>query len=65
MVMFIYISATILGNSIAMIKLPAHLCSAIANLGINRFGILFLVIVIYIILGCLMEAMSAIIILFQ
>ena len=62
MVMFIYIGATILGNSIAMIKLPAHLCRAIANLGINRFGILFLIIIIYIILGCLMEAMSAIII---
>ncbi len=62
MIMFITIGAQIMGNAISMIKLPAHLCSLVENSGMSRTGVLLTIIAIYIILGCLMDALSAIII---
>jgi len=60
MIIFIIIGASLLGNFISMIKLPAMLCTAIANAGIGRYGVLCGIIVIYIILGCLLEATAVI-----
>jgi len=60
MIIFIMIGAYLLGNFISMIKLPAQLCSAISNAGLGRYSVLCGIIGIYIILGCLMEALSVI-----
>ena len=62
MIMLIYIGAQILGYFISMIKLPANLCTMIQNMEISKFAVLFIITLMYYVLGSLMEAMSAIII---
>jgi len=56
MVLFILIGASLLGTFISMIKLPAQLCIAVGDAGIGRYAVLFGIIGIYIVLGCLIEA---------
>lgn len=61
MIMFTLVGANVLGNIISMIKLPANLCNKIAELGVTPYYILFYVICLYIILGCLMNATAVIV----
>jgi len=58
MCFLIVVSANMLGTSLALLRIPAQLCSAIAASGLDPLVIWGLVIVMYLILGCLMCVIS-------
>jgi len=58
MCFLIVVSANMLGTSLALLRIPAQLCTAIAASGLDPLVIWGLVIVMYLILGCLMCVIS-------
>jgi tripartite ATP-independent transporter DctM subunit len=58
MILFITVGAMILGQGVSMIKLPSELTLWFAGLGLGKMQIWIGVIIFYIILGCLMEGIS-------
>ncbi|MFC1955867.1 TRAP transporter large permease [Chloroflexota bacterium] len=58
MVLFIVVCAKILGMGVSMIKLPAELSEFVGSLGIGRMGIWVGIIILYLALGCLMDALA-------
>jgi len=61
MIFVIIIGAQVLGNCLSMIKVPARLCILIAEAGVSSYTVLFYVIILYLVLGCLISALSVII----
>jgi len=51
----ILIGVGIMSNFLAIVRLPNTLAELVANLEVNRYVIFFAVVIIYIILGCLMN----------
>ncbi|MBA7690622.1 C4-dicarboxylate TRAP transporter large permease protein DctM [subsurface metagenome] len=58
MCFLIVVSANMLGTSLALLRIPAQLCAIIAASGLDPLVIWGLVIVMYLILGCLMCVIS-------
>jgi TRAP-type C4-dicarboxylate transport system permease large subunit len=58
MVFTLLIGANILGHFMIMSHIPESLSRWIINSGINRYLVLSIICIIYIILGCLMEGMA-------
>jgi len=60
MVLFIVIGARILAISMALIKLPAHLCALMLGSGLSDYSVWFFVVIMYLFLGCFMDGISLI-----
>ena len=58
MVFIILIGANILGYFMTVSQIPESLSRLIVNLGLNRYVVMSIICIIYIILGCLMEGMA-------
>jgi TRAP-type C4-dicarboxylate transport system permease large subunit len=58
MVFTILIGANILGYFMTVSQIPESLCGWIVSLGLNRYMVMSIICIIYIILGCLMEGMA-------
>jgi C4-dicarboxylate transporter DctM subunit len=58
MIFVIIIGATILGAFLAVTRLPYNLADTVAALPVNRHVILFLILVVYILLGTIMDSMA-------
>jgi len=62
MIILIQVGALIFGNFISMAKIPATICLYLESLELSKYIVLAIITVIYLILGMVMEAMSAIVI---
>jgi tripartite ATP-independent transporter DctM subunit len=60
MVFLVLIGAVIFGNFLAITRLPMMLATLVASLAVSKYIILFLIIVIFAILGCFMDALPMI-----
>jgi tripartite ATP-independent transporter DctM subunit len=58
MVFTILIGANILGYFMTVSQIPESLSSLIVSLGLNKYVVMSIICVVYIILGCLMEGMA-------
>jgi C4-dicarboxylate transporter, DctM subunit len=58
MVFTILIGANILGYFMTVSQIPETLSGLILSLGLNRYAVISIVCIIYVILGCLMEGMA-------
>jgi tripartite ATP-independent transporter DctM subunit len=58
MVFLILIGAYIFGTFLAITRLPMFLANYVNGLDVNRFVILAIIVIIYIILGCLMDSLA-------
>jgi len=61
MILFIVVGASVFGNIISMIKLPANLCNLVVTSEVGPYSILFYVVCLYVFLGCVMSATAAIV----
>jgi len=60
MVMFIMIGAKIFGQALSMLKIPAQLCDMLTSMEISALVAWLGVCIVYLILGCLMDGISLI-----
>ena len=60
MILLIIVGAMIFGYFLAVTRLPNELASAIAGLPVNRYVILGIVLIAYLLIGCVMDAMAMI-----
>lgn len=60
MIFIIIIGATLLGAFLAVTRLPYNLADTVAALPVNRYVILFLILLVYILLGMIMDSMAMI-----
>ncbi|MDB4443815.1 TRAP transporter large permease [bacterium] len=58
MIFIIVIGATLLGAFLAVTRLPYNLAEMVSVLPVNRYVILVLILLVYIILGCIMDSMA-------
>ena len=57
----VLIGALIFGYFLTITQVPQNLTRYVSNLGLNRYEVLALIMVMYLVLGCLMDAMAMII----
>lgn len=62
MALFIVVSAMIFGYFIAITRLPAAISSFINGLDVNKYVIVFIILAIYIVLGCIMDGLAMLLI---
>ncbi len=62
MALFIVISAMVFGYFIAITRLPHAISAFIDGLSVNKYIIVFIILVIYIILGCIMDGLAMLLI---
>lgn len=55
---FIMLGTAILSQAVSLLALPREAVAFIADLGFNRYGILIMIILVYIILGCFFDGIS-------
>lgn len=55
---FVVLGATILGQSVAILGVTQQILQAVAESGLDRYGILVLVVVVYLVLGCFLDGLS-------
>jgi len=60
MITFIIVGAMIFGYFLAVTRLPFELANTIAALPLNRYIILGIILVVYLLIGCVMDAMAMI-----
>ena len=58
MIMLIYTGASALSSAIAYMMIPQHLAQAIAAMDISRYAILVIICFIYMLMGCLFDGVS-------
>lgn len=57
----VLIGALMFGYFLAVTQTPQHVTEFLTNLGVGRYGVLGLILLMYLVLGCLMDAMAMII----
>ena len=57
----VLIGALIFGYFLAITQTPQHVTEFLTGLGLGRYGVLALILLMYLVLGCLMDAMAMII----
>lgn len=57
----VLIGALLFGYFLTVTQTPQHLTSLLAGLGLGKYGVLALIMAMYLLLGCLMDAMAMII----
>jgi tripartite ATP-independent transporter DctM subunit len=60
MIFFILLGADMLNVFLALSQLPVELATRVQGLGVDPIAILFAILVIYVVLGCLMDSLSMI-----
>lgn len=60
MISFIILGAMMFGYFLAVTRLPFEMADAISALSLNRYSILLIIIAIYLLIGCVMDAMAMI-----
>ena len=55
---FVVVGAVILAQSISILGIPQELIEAIQNMGMSKYYVLTLIVLIYLILGCLFDGLS-------
>lgn len=60
MIFVIFLGAMILGYFLAITRLPFELASLIGGLPVNRYLILILIVMVYLLLGCVMDSLAMI-----
>ncbi len=55
---FLVLGATILAQSVSVLGIPQHILEVVAQSGLGTHSVLFVVIVIYLILGCFFDGLS-------
>ena len=55
---FVVVGAVILAQSISILGIPQKLIEAIQNMGMSKYYVLTLIVLIYLILGCLFDGLS-------
>ena len=60
MIFFILLGAMILGYFFAVTRLPNEISNAVAALHVSRYLVWFLIVLIYLFLGCIMDSMAMI-----
>lgn len=58
MVWLLYVGASLLGTAMGLLRIPAYLAALVASLGLSPLSIWFVVIILYLILGCFMETLA-------
>ena len=58
MIFLILIGAYVFGNFLTITKLPITLANLVNGLDVNRYVILFVIILIYAVMGCLMDSLA-------
>jgi TRAP-type C4-dicarboxylate transport system permease large subunit len=61
MIAFILAGAAFLTLSMGYIGLPRHLAEFITGLGLSQFGLLFWLMVFYVVLGCFLDGISMVV----
>nr|WP_298411194.1 TRAP transporter large permease [uncultured Halomonas sp.] len=54
----IMLGTAVLAQAVSLLGLPREAVAAIAELGFNRYGILFLIVLVYLVLGCFFDGIS-------
>ncbi|OKL42317.1 TRAP transporter large permease [Pseudovibrio exalbescens] len=54
----VLIGATILAQSVALLGIPQDILELATSSGLNRYGILILVVLVYLLLGCIFDGLS-------
>ncbi len=55
---FLVLGATVLAQSVSILGIPQEILQTAANSGLGTYGIFFIVIAIYLVLGCLFDGLS-------
>ncbi len=55
---FVVLGATILAQSVSILGIPQQILHSVAASGFDRYGVLFLVVLLYLILGCFFDGLS-------
>ncbi|MFC2008878.1 TRAP transporter large permease [Chloroflexota bacterium] len=58
MVFLVFIGANFLGNGLSMLRIPRLLFESVSNLGLSAIQLWIVVVVVYIVLGCLMDTLA-------
>ena len=58
MIFFILIGATLFGQFLAMSRIPAEVSSLVMGLDVNKYVIVVLILLVYVLLGCFMEGIA-------
>jgi tripartite ATP-independent transporter DctM subunit len=58
MIFIILLGAIILGYFLSVSRIPFHLADSIGGLPVNRYFILIFILLLYVILGCVMDALA-------
>ena len=61
MLTFLFALAKIMGNGLGLLEIPQRLVELAVTLGIGKYSLLGIIILMYVIMGCLMESLSAIV----
>jgi tripartite ATP-independent transporter DctM subunit len=60
MIMFIIIGAYVFGYFLALTRIPSNLASWVGTLEVSRYVVLVIILIVYVILGCLMDSLAMI-----
>jgi len=58
MVFFLFIGANLLGNGLSMLRIPTRIFEMISELGLSNMQVWIGVVILYIIMGCLMDTLA-------
>jgi C4-dicarboxylate transporter, DctM subunit len=58
MIMFIIISANMVAGTLGMLRVPTHMSAWVINLGLSRWGVMVVLIIMYLFLGCFLDGIS-------
>jgi len=58
MVLLLFVGANLLGNALSALRIPAQLSKIVAATDLGSFEIWFLVVLLYLILGCFMDTLA-------
>ena len=58
MVFFLFIGANLLGNGLSMLRIPSRIFEMISGLGLSSMQVWLGVVILYIIMGCLMDTLA-------
>lgn len=62
MTCLIYSGANLMGNALSLLRIPAQLAKLVVALGLSSLEIWFLVVLLYLILGCFMDSLAMVLV---
>ncbi|MCV6576672.1 MAG: TRAP transporter large permease [Cohaesibacter sp.] len=55
---FLVLGATILAQSVSILGIPQQILATVADSGLNAYGVLLIIVLIYLVLGCFFDGLS-------